>query len=73
MKKSGTMKILILIVLIFFILSTALMFVLYLASPSTVLELEDQETENIQEQEIIIGDQEIEFVIDEDSLIQEEN
>lgn len=44
MKQSWTMKFLIIVVLVFFILSTGLMFVLYLASPSTVVELEDQET-----------------------------
>jgi len=46
MKKSPILKAFIIIVLIFFILSTGLMFILYMASPSTVLELEDQ---NIQE------------------------
>ncbi len=44
MKKSSTMKFFVIVVLVFFILSTGLMFVLYLASPSTVLELEDQDT-----------------------------
>lgn len=44
MKKSPLMKFFVIVVLVFFILSTGLMFVLYLASPSTVLELEDQNT-----------------------------
>lgn len=45
------MKFLIIVVLVFFILSTGLMFVLYLASPSTVVELEDQETQEVVSQE----------------------
>jgi hypothetical protein len=71
MKKSPMMKFFVILVLVFFILSTGLMFVLYLASPSTILELEDQETANIQEQEIMIENQEMEFVLDENTLIQE--
>lgn len=51
MKQSWTMKFLIIVVLVFFILSTGLMFVLYLASPSTVVELEDQETQEVVSQE----------------------
>lgn len=66
------MKFFVIVVLVFFILSTGLMFVLYLASPSTVVELEDQETADIQEQENIIEDQATGFVIEEDSLIQED-
>ena len=69
MKKSATMKFFVIIVLVFFILSTGLMFVLYLASPSTVLELEDQEELTVEEQEINIAEQATGFVIDEDSLI----
>lgn len=72
MKKSPIMKFFVIVVLVFFILSTGLMFVLYLASPSTVVELEDQETADIQEQENIIEDQATGFVIEEDSLIQED-
>jgi|GEM_PF-2349775 len=72
MKKSATMKFFVIIVLVFFILSTGLMFVLYLANPSTVLELEDQEEATIQEQETDIEEQATGFVIDESSLIQPE-
>jgi len=52
------MKFLIIVVLVFFILSTGLMFVLYLASPSTVVELEDQETQELVQEtgSIITGD-----------------
>jgi len=72
MKKSATMKFFVIIVLVFFILSTGLIFVLYLANPSTVLELEDQEEATIQEQETDIEEQATGFVIDESSLIQPE-
>lgn len=51
MKKSPIMKFFVIVVLVFFILSTGLMFVLYLASPSTVVELEDQNIEETSIQE----------------------
>jgi cell division protein YceG involved in septum cleavage len=72
MKKSPMMKFFVILVLVFFILSTGLMFVLYLASPSTILELENQETITIQEQDLIIENQEMEFILDENTLIQED-
>lgn len=59
MKKSPVTKFFVIFVLVFFILSTGLMFVLYLASPSTIVDTENsQEMTATEEQEntIVIPD-----------------
>ncbi len=69
MKKSPVTKILVIIVLVFFLLSTGLMFVLYLASPGTILSLEDIDT-TIPEQTIDAPESQEEEI--DKVLIQEE-
>jgi flagellar basal body-associated protein FliL len=69
MKRSALTKTLVIIVLVFFLLSTGLMFVLYLASPATILNLEDTDT-NTSEQ--TIDDTQFQEQEADEVLIQEE-